>query len=185
MPRIYPITQPVSNPKTAQLLHAVRDQMGTVPNIVATMANSHAALEAYLSMSGALNQGMIPDKLQEQIALCVAGANACDYCASAHSMVGGILGVDKAEAERNLAGDATDEKTRTVLTFAKRLVAQRGIVSDAELQDVRKAGFSEGEIVEIVANVALNIFTNYFNHVAETEIDFPFVPSQTQNGSRS
>ena len=183
MPRIFPITQPASNPKTAQLLLAVRDQMGAVPNIVATMANSHAALEAYLAMSGALNQGVIPDKLQEQIALCVAGANACDYCASAHTMVGGFLGVDKAEAERNLTGDATDDKTRTVLTFAKRLVAQRGIVSNAELQEVRNSGFSEGEIVEIVANVALNIFTNYLNDVAETEIDFPFVPSNTQERS--
>ena len=46
-------------------------------------------------------------------------------------------------------------------------------MSDAELEDVREAGFDYGVIAEVVAHVALNLFTNYFNNVAETDIDFP------------
>ena len=177
MPRIHPATETQSDPATQELLNAVRQQMGTVPNIVATMAHSRAALEAYLSMSGALNQGTISDKLQEQIALTVAGANRCDYCASAHSMVAGLLGIEKTEIASNLAGKASDDRAQAALGFANAIVAKGGNISDDELQAVIDSGYSSAEIVEIVANVALNIFTNYFNHVAETAIDFPHVSS--------
>lgn len=175
MPRIPLVADASKDPKTAELLNQVHKQMGTVPNIVATLAQSSAALEAYLVFSGALGNGTFSNQLKEQIALTVAGVNSCDYCASAHSMLAGMAGVDEAEVTRNLNGEATDEATRAVLTFVSEIVANRGMVEDHVVEAVRAAGYGDREIVEIIANIALNIFTNYFNHIAQTDIDFPIV----------
>jgi alkylhydroperoxidase family enzyme len=71
---------------------------------------------------------------------------------------------------------ASDAKSQAALSFSKKLVDNQGAVEDADVEALRSAGYSDGEVAEIVANVALNIFTNYFNHVAGTEIDFPRVP---------
>jgi len=175
MQRIDPISLADASPKAAELLATVKRQVGGVPNILATMAQSPAALGGYLGFAGALSGGRIDAKLREQISLAVAGANACDYCASAHSALGAKQGVPREEIARNLRGDSAEPRTHAALTFVNELVATRGKVSDASLDVVRSAGFSDEEIVEIVANTAMNIFTNYFNHVAGTEIDFPRV----------
>lgn len=175
MQRIPAIDQNAAGPQTAQLLAAVRQKMGGVPNLLATLAQSHAALGAYLGISGALGDGLLDPRLREQIALAVAGVNRCDYCASAHTVLAGLAGVAKEEAALNLRGDASDARARAALNFATAVVADRGHVVDAQIADVRAAGFSDGEIAEIVAHVAMNIFTNYFNHIAGTDIDFPIV----------
>lgn len=161
--------------EAATLLAAVEHQMGGIPNILATMAHSPAALGAYLGFSGALARGRLPSALREQIALAVAGANRCDYCASVHTALGTRIRIPADELARNLRGDSADTKTRAALRFSSRIIEDRGDVPDEELAAVRRAGYSEEEIVEIVANTALNIFTNYFNHIAGTEIDFPVV----------
>ncbi|MHA7821083.1 MAG: carboxymuconolactone decarboxylase family protein [Erythrobacter sp.] len=173
MSRITPLAAENTNPKAAELLKAVRSQMGTVPNVIATIARSTVALEGYLAFSGALGGGTLGQKLQEQIALTVAGANNCDYCASAHTMIAGMAGVSADEARRNLSGKADDPKAQAALTFVKTVVLQRADVDDRTLADVRAAGFSDGEIVEMIANIVANIFTNYLNHIADTTIDFP------------
>lgn len=175
MQRIQRINEAGAPQKTAQLLAAVRRQIGAVPHILATMAQSPAALGGYLGFAGALAGGTLSGKVREQIALTVAGANQCDYCASVHTTLGGNLGVPAEELERNLHGRSADPKVQSALRFAARIVATRGNVTDEDLAAVRSAGFGDEEIVEIVANTALNIFTNYFNHVAGTEIDFPLV----------
>lgn len=114
-------------------------------------------------------------RLREQIALTVAGSNGCDYCASAHRFLAKAAGVDSDEVTRNLRGEANNARTAAALKFAQTLVIDHGQVTDQELEAVRSAGFSDEEIVEIIGNVAVNLFTNYFNHVADTEIDFPKV----------
>ena len=101
--------------------------------------------------------------------------NNCEYCASAHTALGDGLGVSKEELTRNLRGFSDDSRTNAVLSFAKSIVTRRGWVTDEELANARGAGLSESDIVEIIAVVAINTFTNYFNHVAGTEIDFPVV----------
>ena len=175
MPRITPIDAKNPDPAAKPLLDAVQQDLGATPNFMTTLANSPAALDAYLSFSGALGKGSIGGKLGEQIALAVAGANACGYCASTHTALGSKQGIEKEELERNLRGEASDPRTQAALDFARTLVIKRGWATDADLTQVRDAGFSEGQIAEIVAHVALNTFSNYFNHVADPEIDFPKV----------
>ena len=161
--------------KTQSLLDAVTKQMGGIPNILATMAQSGAALDGYLGFAGALAKGSFPTALREQIALAVAGANACDYCAYAHTALGQRAGIAVEEARRNLVGQSSDPKAASLLAFARLTVNERGRISDSDLSAFRAAGNSDEALVEVVAHVALNIFTNYFNHIAGTEIDFPHV----------
>jgi len=157
------------------LLTVVQNKLGMIPNLVKTLAHAPAALTAYLQQSEALSGGTLSPALREQIALTVAGANRCDYCASAHTLLGKHAGVDAQEAANNLTGRASDARAQAALIFAKQVIDTRGHVTDAQLQATRSAGFSDEAIVEMVAHVALNIFTNYFNHVAATMIDFPTI----------
>lgn len=157
------------------LLDAVQKKLSVTPNLFKTLAHSPAGLQAYLQQSQALSSGALTAKLREQIALATAGANDCDYCASAHTLIGKGVGVSVDEAGNNLRGVASDERAQAALSFARAVIDTRGHVSDAQLKTVRDAGYGDAEIVEIVANVAMNIFTNYFNDVAGTEVDFPFV----------
>ncbi len=173
--RIQAIDPANAQGKAKQLLEGVATQIGSVPNIIKTFAQSPAVLEGYLSFSGALAKGTLDAKLREQIALTVAGSNGCDYCASAHSYLAKAAGVDSNEVTRNLRGKANDARTAAALQFAQTLVIDHGQVTDQELEAVRSAGFGDEEIVEIIGHVAVNLFTNYFNHVADTEIDFPEV----------
>lgn len=176
MPDIKPID--INNPGSASdVVGKVKAKLGQVPNLFATMAQSPAVLEAYLGFGGALESGSLSAKQREQIALTVAGVNTCDYCASAHSFIATHLGVDQSEVALNLAGRSVDAKTDAILRFAHEVVRERGYLPEKaqSLKELRAAGVSEAEIAEIIAAVALNIFTNYFNHIAGTEIDFPHV----------
>lgn len=180
MQRIERISEATAAPTTTTLLASVNKQMGGVPNILATMAQSSAALGGYLGFAGALAEGKLSAQLREQIALTVAGASECDYCASVHTAVGRKNGIARAELDRNLRGKSEDVRTGAALHFAGRIVATRGNVSDDDLETVRRAGFSEEEVVEVVANTMINVFTNYFNHIAGTEIDFPVVSTRVR-----
>ena len=175
MARIQAIDPRQAQGKTKALLDGVQKKLGVTPNLIRTLAVAPAALEGYLGFSQALAGGRLSARLREQIALAVAGANACEYCASAHSAIGKSLGLDEAERTANLEAKSQDVKVTATLQFARHVVAERGWASDEALQRVREAGYGEDEIVEIIANVALNLFTNYFNHIAATEVDFPVV----------
>lgn len=175
-----PALNPAAAPAAAQpLLEAVGKKLGMVPNLFKTFAHSPAVLQYYLAGSEALAGGVLSAALREQIALVTAGANECDYCASAHTLLGKGAGVAATELAGNLRGSSGNPKTQAALDFAKAIVAARGRVSDAQLLAVRNAGYGDAEVVEIVAVVAANIFTNYFNHIAETTIDFPVVRAAT------
>ena len=175
MQRIPALTVATAPAASQPLLEAVKKKIGMVPNLFKTFAHSPAALQYYLAGSDALKQGVLPAPLREQLALTIAGANECDYCASAHTLMGKGAGLAAGEMTSNLRGRSEDAKTQAALHFAEAIVSGRGRVSDEQLQAVRTAGYSEEEVVEIVAHVAANIFTNYFNHIAGTVIDFPVV----------
>ena len=175
MPRLTAIDPKEATGKAKELLDGVKAKIGMVPNLMRTYANSAAALEGYLNFSGALGGGLLNAKLREQIALTVADANSCEYCLSAHTAIGKMVGLNENELVASRHAGSSDAKTDAALKFAHQIVVKRGEVLDSEVQAVRAADYSEGEIVEIVANVALNIFTNYFNHVAQTVVDFPKV----------
>jgi uncharacterized peroxidase-related enzyme len=173
MSRILQINPQSATGKAKELLDAVQSKLGLVPNMTRAMANSPAVLDGYLSLSGALSKGALSAKSREQIALAVAQANECEYCLAAHSAIGKMVGLSVDQILDSRRGTSVDPKTDAIIQFARQVVDQRGLVSDANIAQVRAAGLDDGAIAEVVANVALNIFTNYFNHVAETEIDFP------------
>lgn len=179
MARINPIDPDLATGKARSLLDAVKLQLGLVPNIFRTLAQAPAVLDAYLMQSAALEAGDLGPALREQIALVAAGRNQCDYCASAHTLLGKRAGVDESELASNLKGQSSDSTTRAALSFAAAIVENRGRVSDRDVAAVRAAGFSDGQIVEIIAVTCMNIFTNYINHIAGTEVDFPLVSTDS------
>jgi uncharacterized peroxidase-related enzyme len=156
------------------LLQAVKQQLGSVPNLFRLVANSPAALEGYVGLMGALAKGDLPAATRERIALAVAEINGCQYCLSAHSYLGKHAAkLDDAEIAANRRGGSNDAFADAAVRFAASVTQQRGHVSDAELQAVRQAGYSDAQVIEIVQHVALNTWTNYINEVARTDIDFP------------
>jgi uncharacterized peroxidase-related enzyme len=175
MTRITAIEPAKATGKAKELLDAVKNKIGRVPNMMRTMAHSPAVLEAYLNFSAALAGGQLNAKLREELALLSAEMNACSYCAAGHTALAKTVGLSEDAILLARKGRSLDPKTDAALNFARALVETGGEISDADVQAAKDAGFSDGEIGEIIANVALSIFTNYFNTVAQTEIDFPKV----------
>jgi len=158
------------------LLEAVNKQLGVVPNLFRMVSNSPAALEGYLSMSGALGKGELPAQTRERIALAIAEINGCDYCLSAHTYLGKNLAkLDDAEMTANRSGVSNDPKADAAVRFAASVLKEKGHVSDDDLKKIKMAGYNEAQIIEIVQHVALNTWTNYINCVADTDIDFTVV----------
>ena len=184
MQRIKAVNPAEATGKAKQLLDGVQAKLGMTPNLMRTLAAAPAALEAYLHFSAALGSGTLDPKFREQIALTVAQANFCEYCLSAHTAIGKMVGLKPEEILASRDAQAQDAKRDAGLKFAQALVVQRGEVSDQALAGVKAAGFTDGEVAEVVANVALNIFTNYFNHVARTDVDFPNVGVSLQSAAR-
>jgi uncharacterized peroxidase-related enzyme len=176
MTRINPIDPDAATGHSKELLDAVKHKLGMVPNMTRAMANSPVVLEGYLQLSAALGKGRIPAKVREQIALAVAQVNRCEYCLAAHSTIGKAVGLSPDQVRDSRRAAAVDGKTNALLHFARRVVDARGQVTDADLATVRAAGWDDGAIAEVVANVALHVFTNYFNLVADTDLDFPPAP---------
>jgi uncharacterized peroxidase-related enzyme len=175
MPRIPTVTAPNTPERSKLMLDAVIAQFGKAPNMLRTLAHSPAALQCYLSQVQALSGGELAAQLREQIALVVAGISHCDYCASAHTLAGKQRGLDSAALAESLAGRSHDRRTQAALDFVREIVTQRGHVDVVAVDRIRQAGYSEAGIVEIIAHVGMNLFTNYFNHIAGTLIDFPLV----------
>ncbi len=157
------------------LLAQVHGAFGATPNMFKAVANSAAALKSMWGSFGALGAGVIPARLGEQIAVAVANRNACEYCLAAHTALGRKAGASAEEMAAAQGGESTDPKTTAALRFALKVVEARGQISDADVRAVREAGFSDEEIVEILAHVALNLFTNYVNVAFAVPVDFPAV----------
>ncbi|MBB3456500.1 putative peroxidase-related enzyme [Rhizobium sp. BK313] len=156
-------------------LDAVHKSLGVVPNLFRLIANSPNVLNGYVGFSGALGK-TLDVKTRERIALAVAQVNGCDYCLSAHTYLGlNLAKISPEEIALNRKGGSGDQKANAAVQFAAKVVRERGHVADADITAVRNAGFSDAQIVEIVAVVAENTFTNFLNEVAKTEIDFPIV----------
>lgn len=157
------------------LLDAVNAQLGVIPNVFRLVGLSPAALEGFLGLSAALGK-TLDVKTRNRIAIATAAANGCDYCMSAHSYLGTNLAkLDEAEMAANRTGHSNDAKADAAVVFAHKVATAKGKISDADLAAVKLAGFSDAQIVEIVANVAINVLTNFVNNVADTPIDFPVV----------
>jgi uncharacterized peroxidase-related enzyme len=176
MPRLLPLDPAQATGPAAELLAAVQAKLGRTPNMMRTMAHAPAVLKSYLEFSAALAHGKLDARLRERIALLVGEENRCGYCVDAHTALGARLGLTGGELLDARRGRAADRKTAAALAFARRIASGRADVTDAHVAELRAAGYGDAEIAEIVACVALNIFTNLFNHVAATDSDFPPAP---------
>jgi len=176
MNRIPLIDRASAPASVAGTLDAIHGAFGATPNMFRTVAQSPAALNALWGFFGALgNGGSIDAQLGEKIAVAVANRNDCHYCLAAHTALGRKAGASAAEMGAAQTGQSDDPLTAAALAFALKLVEARGQVTEAEVQALRSAGFSDGQVVEIVAHVALNLFTNYVNVAFAVPVDFPSV----------
>jgi uncharacterized peroxidase-related enzyme len=171
---------PAIDPTTAtghvkELLDGVQKGLGVTPNLFRVAAQSPAALEALVTLFGAVAKTRFNARGREAIALAVSEIDACDYCLSAHSALGKGAGLTDDAIDKARAATSDDPRLAAALRLARVVTERRGRIGEAELAEARKAGLSDAELVDVVANVALTTFTNYLNEVAGTEIDFPMV----------
>jgi uncharacterized peroxidase-related enzyme len=156
-----------------KLFAKILTKFALVPNLFRVLANAPAALEGLMGLSAALARGALDEKTREQLALAIAESNLCAYCLNEHRALAAKIGLSRAEINDAIRASAADARTDAILKLARSIVVQRGELTNADLARARAAGLGDGEIVETVANVALNIFENYMSHVACVPIDFP------------
>ena len=161
--------------KSKELFNDVQNKLGFIPNLIKVFGNSPATLQTYLSLGELTASGNFSNKFREQLALVIAEENNCNYCLSAHTAIGKMNGLTEVQIKNNRQAIANNEKTRAGLMFAKLITKQRGQISHEELTTIKNAGYTDEDILEIILNVVANTLTNYTNHIAETEIDFPKV----------
>lgn len=175
MPRIKPLENHEVDAETATILTAVGNKLGMVPNLFATLAHSPAALNSYLGYSDNLGKGQLSIKQREIVALAVSQYNQCQYCLSAHTLMGKAAGLSENDIVKARNGSANDALDSVIVAFAREMTEARGVIRDDTFNVYIRQGLTRSMMVEIVANVALNLLTNYINHLADTEIDFPLV----------
>ncbi|QDU89139.1 Alkyl hydroperoxide reductase AhpD [Pirellulimonas nuda] len=174
MPRLTQIVHEQASPQQAELFDAVKAKLGRVPNLFRALANSPAALRGYLDLSGAIAAGEgLTAQQREIVALAIGEVNGCEYCLAAHSTIGKMVGLSPEGIEAARRSEGIDVASRAIARFASEVLESRGRVSDAELEAFRDAGFGDDAVAETVAHVALNVYTNFFNNLVETDIDFP------------
>ncbi len=175
MSRINTVTAEQANNEQQALFDAIQSQLGMVPNFLRVFANSPSALKAFLGLHTIAGEGALDEATRERIALALAEQNACQYCVSAHSAIGRKTGLNSDEIEANRAGNSQDAKAAVAVRFAKSLSENTGEVTTSELLEVRNAGYSDAELVEIITHVGMNLLTNILGKASQVEIDFPKV----------
>lgn len=176
MPRLEVVEPDKAEADVKEIYNGLESKMGKVINIFKGMGNSSAALNAYLAMSGALKQGQLLPDDREVIYLAVSEMNGCGYCVAAHTMISQKSGMSENQILGARRWEAEDPKHQALLTFVKRVIATKGLVSDEELTAVKDAGYSDGQIAEAIAFIGLATYSNLFNHVFDTPLDFPEAP---------
>ena len=173
--RIETLNPETTTGKSKELFDAVQQKLGFIPNLIKVFGNSPATLQSYLSLGELTGSGNFSNKFREQLALAIAEENSCNYCLSAHTAIGKMNGLTEAQTEASRQGLASDTKVQAGLQFAQSVTKNRGQVTGEEIAAVKAAGYTDGDVLEIVLNVVSNTLTNYVNHIANTEIDFPSV----------
>lgn len=171
-----PVQPDTATGEAADLLIQVKTTLGVTPNMTKVMANSPALLKAYLSLVGAVGSGLLPATVRERLAIATAQLNGCEYCLSAHTYIGEhIANVDAAELDAARRAESNDPHTEALLKLSNEIAHNAGDVGQEALQGARDAGVTDEELGELVANLALNVLTNYFNVLAGVDNDWPVV----------
>ncbi|GIW74708.1 MAG: alkyl hydroperoxide reductase AhpD [Phycisphaerales bacterium] len=146
-------------------------------NIFKGMANAPAALSAYLGMAKALGEGVLTPAEREVVALVTGQHTGCDYCLAAHTHLAKQAGLSESQTLQARRGEMDDPRLDALARFTKAVLETNGSVDDAELDAFRKAGYTDQHVAEVVAAIGLNLYTNLFNHVNQTELDLPKAPA--------
>jgi len=173
MSYIQPVDRNQVDSSVNATLDAIKAKLGKVPNLFLTLAHSPVALNAYVQLSDVAGRGKLNGKQREQIALAVGEANNCDYCLAAHSAIGGMVGLKPAQITAAREGRADNARDTALLQLARSIIANQGHVPTGELDAFKAAGLADADVLEVLVSVVLNIYTNYTNHIARTEVDFP------------
>src|SRR3954449_11847779 len=153
-------------------LDAFTKNIGFTPNMLATFAQSPIAFNAWAALLGSLSKAL-DVKTRDSIGLAVSEVNGCNYCLTVHSFTAEHMA--KLSAEDILLarkGRANDVKRDAAVQFARKVIETRGHVSEADLKVVREVGYTDANIIEIVALVAMYSLTNFFNNVFDHDKDF-------------
>lgn len=184
MKKIKAISPEQASDAAKATLEMVNKKLGRVPNMYQVMANSPAVLEAYVKFNGALSGGTLGSKMAELIALAAAEHNSCSYCLSAHSFLGAKAGLSDQQMSEGRVFHSQDGKMKAGLLFAKKILETPKEISSNDIEPLRNAGYSDGDILEIVVNVVRNIFSNYVNIISETEVDWPVIVKSLNTESK-
>ena len=179
MPRI-PVHTVESAPEDSRAeLKDLESKFGKVLNIHGGMAHSPVVLQSYVALQQVIaDYGSFDGRTREAIALAVANVDECSYCQAAHSAGGKAAGLtveEMVQVRRDTVG--FDAKLALLLILAREMTANKGTVTDASWNQALEAGWSDTELTELSTHVTLNLFTNYFNHLVDTELDLPAAPS--------
>ena len=156
-------------------LDAFTRAIGFTPNMMSTFAQSPIAFNAWAGLLASLSKAL-DVKTRDSIGLAVSEVNGCNYCLAVHSFTAkrmAKLPADEIILARK--GHASDPKRDAAIQFARKVIETRGKVSDADLKAVRDAGYTDANVIEIVALVAMYSLTNFLNNVFDPEKDFPAV----------
>ncbi len=175
MNRLPSVSPEQATGQTAQIYAAVKKQLGVVPNLFQALGTHPQALEAFLHLNAGLTTLSGADK--EAISLAVSQVNGCDYCLAAHTLLGQKHGLSAEETRVIRQGRATDPKRDALIRFVREIADRKGAASDESLQAFLAAGYQESQVPEVVLAVVQNVFTNYFNNLNRTEVDFPAAPA--------
>ncbi|NUR11086.1 MAG: carboxymuconolactone decarboxylase family protein [Bradyrhizobium sp.] len=162
---------------SGQVYAQIKKAIGSVPNTFAAIAaHGPAALKSVLAADAVLASSSLGKRDQETIKLIVSGVAGCDYCVAAHSLLGKLAGLKPDELKNIRDGKPTGDAKRDALArFVRTLTQTSGTVSDDEFAAIKAAGYSDAQLVEISLAFATTVFTNVFNRINDTEIDFPAV----------
>jgi uncharacterized peroxidase-related enzyme len=176
MARLTDIQYENADERIQKTFDGLKSKFGQVLNIFRGMANSPVTLNAYLKLDELIAGGSFSPVEQDIVRITVSQYNGCSYCLAAHTA--GLLSkkVSKEEILQIRRGKPSDPKHAALVAFTLRTIETKGFVSDGDLEDFKRAGFTNVHAAEISVIIAQKTLSNYFNHINDTELDLPAAP---------
>ena len=165
-----------ASPEAQRIFDQLKASMGRVPKMYAAQSYSSLSLGAKLALDSELGKGVLHGLPKEVIALAVSQVNGSDYCLAAHTMLAKMQGASDAEILNFRRGTSDDEKLAALAAMAHEIAESRGYPSQQTVEHFFAVGYDRAALVELIGLVALNVWNNYTNHIAQTPIDFPPAP---------
>lgn len=176
MPRLNVVRPQDAQGEVKKIYDAIKSSFGMIPNLFKGFANSPITLQAYLSLMKLVDQGTLSEQETEVVRLTVSQVNDCNYCLAAHTMTGKMSGLSEDEILKIRKGEPSDSKHAALAAFTRKILATNGYVGDDDIAAFRAAGYSDEHIGEVVTIISQKTLSNLFNHINDTELDFPAVP---------